>query len=88
MIPATAVLVAGHVLAVPFTLYVPGFLRVWRRRESLPYTAAQLGAVLITVGWAARGNTAAAVGNAAWVVGFGAAYAAEGRKRLGSASAH
>ncbi len=49
----------------------------------MPYAAAQVGAVLITAGWAARGNTVAAVGNAAWLVGFGVAYAAEGRKRAG-----
>lgn len=81
--PATAALVAGHALAVPFTLFVPGFLHLWRRREPVPYAAAQVGAVLIAAGWAARGNTVAAVGNVAWLVGFGAAYAAEGRKRAG-----
>ncbi|MBW3640570.1 MAG: hypothetical protein KY451_12105 [Actinobacteria bacterium] len=80
---STAALVAGHALAVPYTLFVPGFLRVWRRREPLPYAAAQVGAVLIAAGWATRGNTVAAVGNVAWLVGFGAAYAAEGRKRAG-----
>lgn len=81
MTPASAALVAGYVLAVPVTVFVPGFLRVWRRREPLPYAAAQAGAVLIAAGWAARGNTVAAVGNAVWLVGFGAAFAAEGRKR-------
>ncbi len=81
MTPANAALVAGHVLAVPLTLFVPGFRRVWRRREPLPYAAAQVGAVLIAAGWAARGNTVAALGNAAWLVGFGVAFAAEGRRR-------
>ncbi len=76
-----AVLAAGHLLAVPFTLYVPGFLRLWRRREPKLYGAAQLGGVLIAAGWAARGNALAATFNALWVGGFAVAYAAEGRKR-------
>ncbi len=84
MTPSAAALVAGHVLAVPFTLFVPGFLRVWRRREPVPYAAAQVGAALIIAGWAGRGNTVATVGNVVWLVGFGAAYAAEGRKRARS----
>ena len=81
--PASAALVAGYVLAVPVTVFVPGFLRLWRRREPLPYAAAQVGAALVAAGWAAKGNTVAAVGNAAWLVGFGVAYAAEGRKGAG-----
>lgn len=76
-----AALAAGHLLAVPFTVYVPGFLRLWRRREPQVYGAAQLGGVLIAAGWAARGNALAAVFNALWVGGLAVAYAAEGRKR-------
>ena len=79
--PSTAALVGGYLLAVPVTLYVPGFLRLWRRREPALFAAAQVGALLITAGWAAKGNVPAAVVNGAWAVGFGAAYAAEGRKR-------
>jgi len=83
-VPASlAALAAGHLLAVPFTVYVPGFLRLWRRREPRVYAAAQLGAVLIAAGWAARGNVPAAAGNALWVGGLAVAYAAEGRKRAG-----
>jgi len=78
---ATAVLVTGYVAAVPLTVFVPGFLRLWRRREPWAYGLAQGGALLIVAGWAARGNVAGAAVNAAWLVGFGAAYAAEGRKR-------
>ncbi len=81
-VPAsTAALVAGYLLAVPFTLYLPGFLRMWRRREPAVFAAAEVGALLITAGWAAKGNVPAAVFNGAWTVGFAAAYAAEGRKR-------
>ena len=78
---STAALVAGYALAIPFTVYLPGFLRMWRRREAPVFAAAQLGAVLITAGWAAKGNLPAAVVNGAWTVGFAAAYVAEGRKR-------
>ena len=79
--PSTAALITGNVLAVPFTLFVPGFLRLWRRREPVVYAAAQGGALLITAGFAAKGNVPAAVVNAGWFLGFGTAYALEGRKR-------
>ena len=81
MTPSTAALVTGYVLAVPFTAYVPGFLRLWRRREPAVFAAAEVGAVLITAGWAAKGNVPAAAVNGAWTVGLAVAYAAEGRKR-------
>lgn len=81
MTPSTVALVAGNVLAVPFTLFVPGFLRLWRRREPVVYAAAQGGALLITAAFAAKGNVPATVFNAGWFLGFGAAYTLEGRKR-------
>ena len=83
MSPSTAVLLAGYTLAVPVTLFTPGFLRLWRRREVLLYAAAQGGALLITGGWVAKGNNSAVLVNGAWLVGFGIAYALEGRKRAG-----
>lgn len=85
MTTSTAVLAAGYALAVPFTLYTPGFLRMWRRREWPVYAAAQGGAALIVAGWLAKGNLPSAGFNAAWLLGFGLAYAAEGRKRARSA---
>lgn len=81
MTASTAALIAGNVLAVPFTVFVPGFLRLWRRREPVVYAAAQGGALLITAAFAAKGNVPATVFNASWLLGFGAAYAIEGRKR-------
>ena len=81
MSSSTAALVAGYALAVPVTLFTPGFLRLWRRREPLLYASAQGGAALIVGGWAAKGNAPSAVVNAVWLVGFGVAYAVEGRKR-------
>ena len=79
MPPSTAVLVAGYVLAVPFTLFVPGFLRLWRRRERWAYACAQGGAALIVLGWLLRGAWPSAAVNAAWLVGFAVAYARAGR---------
>ena len=78
---STVALVTGYVLAVPFTLFVPGFLRMWRRRERWTYACAQGGAALITAGWAARGDVPSAVVNAGWLVGFGIVYARAGRTR-------
>jgi hypothetical protein len=77
---ATGTLVAGYVLAVPFTLWVPGFQRMWKRREPWAFATEQLGAALITTGWAIKGNQPAVVVNAAWFLGFGAAYVIKGRR--------
>lgn len=76
-------LVAGYVLAVPFTVFTPGFLRLWRRREPWVFAAAQVGAALIVGGWVARGGIGAAVGNGLWLLGLTVAYVLEGRKRTG-----
>lgn len=81
MSASTAVLAAGYLLAVPFAFYPPGFLRLWRRREPAVIVAEELGALLVTVGWAMKGNVPAALGNGLWTVGLAAALVAEGRKR-------
>ena len=78
---ATAALVAGYAAAVPLTVFLPGFLRMWRRREPWAFATAEAGAALVTLGWALKGNLPSAALNGAWTVGFAAAYAAEGRKR-------
>lgn len=83
MHPSTALLGAGYALAVPFTVFVPGFLRLWRRRERWAYACAQGGAALVVAGWLAQGRWGPAVGNAVWLTGFGVHYAREGRKRAG-----
>lgn len=77
----TVLLVLGYAAAVPFTVFVPGFLRLWRRRERWTYGLAQGGAALITAGWLARGSLLSAGVNAAWLVGLGVAYAREGQER-------
>ena len=81
MSAADTALLFGYVLAVPFTLFVPGFLRLWRRREVEVFATAQVGALVIVLGWLAKGNTVAAVVNAVWLVGLGVAWVLEGRKR-------
>jgi len=79
--PADAVLVAGYLMAVPFTLFVPGFLRLWRRRDLCVFVTAEAGALLIAAGWAVKGDVPAAVVNALWFLGLGVAWLREGRKR-------
>ncbi len=86
MQPSTVLLGAGYVAAVPFTVFVPGFLRLWRRRERWTYACAQGGAAAIVLGWALQGRWPSAIGNALWLVGFGVHYAREGRKRAGRLS--
>lgn len=81
MTPSTATLVVGYLLAAPFTAFVPGLVWLWRRRDPRVYACAQLGALLVAIGWAAKGNVLSAALNVAWLVGFGTAYAIEGRKR-------
>ena len=78
---ADTALLFGYVLAVPFTLFVPGFLRLWRRREVEVFAVAQVGALVIALGWLAKGNELAAAVNAAWFVGLGVAWLREGRRR-------
>lgn len=77
----TALLVVGYLLAVPFTLFTPGFLRMWRRRESWVFAIAQAGAALITLGYVLQGGVVGAMVNGGWLLGFGTAYVLEGRKR-------
>ena len=78
---ADTALLFGYVLAVPFTVFIPGFLRLWRRREPEVFAVAQAGALVIAGGWWAKGNLPAAVVNALWFVGLSAAYVREGRRR-------
>ena len=77
----TVLLVAGYAAAVPFTAFVPGFLRLWRRREAWTYALAQGGAAAIVAGWLLRGSVLSAAVNAVWLLGLGVAYAREGRRR-------
>lgn len=79
MTTADVVLLVGYVLAVPFTLFVPGFKRLWNRREPWAYAAAQGGALLIVIGWLRKDDVVSAAVNAVWMVGFGIAYARAGR---------
>ena len=82
---ANAALLLGYLLAVPFTLFVPGFLRLWRRREPAVFVVAQTGAALITLGWLVNGNVVSALVNAAWFVGLTVGWVREGRRRAAQA---
>lgn len=81
MSAADTALLVGYVLAVPFTLFVPGFRRLWRRREPWVFAVAQAGAALVALGWLAKGNVPSALLNAAWFVGLTVAWVREGRRR-------
>lgn len=81
MTTSSIALGAGYLLSVPFSIYVPGFLRLWRRREPLVLAAEELGVALVVTGWALKGNAPAVVFNTAWGVGLAVAYGMEGRKR-------
>jgi hypothetical protein len=82
----TALLVVGYLLAVPFTLFVPGFLRLWRRREAWTFAAAQVGALLITAAYVRKGQALGVVINGGWAVGLTVAYVLEGLKRARSSA--
>lgn len=84
---STALLVAGNGLAVPFTVYVPGFYRLWRKREPWVFATEETGAVLIAVAYGLKGKPLLAGFNASWAAGLAIAYALEGRKRAGRAKA-
>ena len=79
--PADTALLFGYVLAVPFTLFVPGFLRLWRRREVEVFAVAQTGALVIAVGWLAKDRPVAAAVNLLWFAGLTVAYVLEGKRR-------
>lgn len=74
-------LLFGYVLAVPFTLFVPGFLRLWRRREVEVFAVAQAGALVIAGAWLSKGSSVAAAVNGLWFAGLTVAYVLEGRRR-------
>ncbi len=85
MSAADTTLLLGYLLAVPFTLFVPGFLRLWRRREPVVFAVAQTGAALIVAGWWAKGDAVSALVNLAWLVGLTVAWVREGRRRAAQA---
>ena len=77
---STALLVLGYGLALPFTVWIPGFLLLWKRREVWVLAVEEVGAGLISVSWAVKGNTGGAVFNGLWTVGLLAAWLLQGRR--------
>jgi len=82
----TALLGLGYLLAVPFTVWLPGFKRLWRRREPLVFATAQLGAVLLAVGYARKHQPVGVLVNGGWAAGLTVAYVLEGIKRARSSA--
>lgn len=80
MSAADTALLFGYVLALPFTLFVPGFLRLWRRREIEVFLTAQAGAAVVAAGWLAKGQAVPAAVTGAWLVGLAVAYARAGSR--------
>ncbi len=78
---STVLLIAGNVLAVPFSIYLPGFYRLWRRREPLVFAAEEIGMALITTAFVLKSKPLPAAFNGAWGLGLAVAYGLEGRKR-------
>lgn len=83
---ADTALLFGYVLAVPFTLFPPGFLRLWRRREVEVFVVAQFGGLAIALAWLTKGQLVAFAVNALWVAGLSVAYVLEGLRRAQAGS--
>ena len=73
-------LLFGYVLVVPFTLFVPGWLRLWRRREVELLGTVQVGLAVLTAAWLARDSAAVAAVHAVGLVALTAAWVRAGRR--------
>ena len=77
-------LLFGYLLIVPFTLVVPGFLRMWRRREVELLATVLVGLAVVTVAWLARDAAAVAAVHAAALVALTVAWVRAGRRQVGT----
>ena len=84
MSPVDTALLFGYVLVVPFTLVVPGFLRLWRRREVELLATVLVGLAVVTGSWLVRGNAPVAALHAAALVGLTVAWARSGKRQVGT----
>ena len=82
--PADTALLFGYVLAVPFTVFVPGFLRLWRRREVELLATVLVGLAVVTGAWFARGHAPVAALHAAALVGLPVVWVRAGRRQVGT----
>ena len=82
--PVDTALLFGYVLVVPFTLVVPGFLRLWRRREVELLATVLVGLLVLTVAWLARDNAVVAALHAAALVALAVAWVRAGRRQVGT----
>ena len=72
-------LLFGYVLALPFTVFVPGFLRLWRRREVELLLLTLVGLAVVSAAWAADDRPLLGALHAAAFVGLAVAYVMSGR---------
>lgn len=77
-------LLFGYVLVVPFTVVVPGWLRLWRRREVELLATVLVGLVVVAGAWLARGSAPVAAVHAAALVGLTVAWVRAGRRQAGT----
>ena len=77
-------LLFGYVLVVPFTLVVPGFLRMWRRREVELLATVLVGLAVLTGAWLVRGSAPVAAVHAAALVALMVAWVRAGRRQVGT----
>ena len=73
-------LLFGYVLVVPFTLFVPGFLRLWRQREVELLATVLVGLAVVTAAWAADGRAALAGAHAVLLAGLTVAWVRAGSR--------
>lgn len=74
-------LLFGYVLVVPFTLVLPGWQRLWRRREVELLATVQVGLVVLMAAWLARGSAGLAALHALLLVALTVAWIRAGSRR-------
>lgn len=75
-----AVALAGYAVSAPFVLYLPLFKRMWREEDTRLLLVQETGVALVAAGWALRGDTGPALGNAGYGVALAAAWLLSGRR--------
>ena len=74
-------LLFGYVLVLPFTLFVPGWLRLWRRREVELLGTVQVGLFVLALAWLVKGVPLLASTHAVALIALAAVWVREGNRR-------
>ena len=82
---ATSALVAGYAAAVPLTVFVPGFLRLWRRREVELLATVAVGLLVVALAWLGKGSAVLAALHVAGLVGLTSAWLRAGGRSTAQA---